>query len=128
EAERLAVRVAASSFDLARPPLLALALVRKAPDRHLLALAIHHIVSDGWSIGVLLGELTTHYRAFAAGQAPALPELPIQYADYAVWQRRRLAGPAAADPMAAWRARLAAPLPVLDLPTDLPRPAARTFR
>ena len=128
EAERLAVRVAATCFDLARPPLLAVALVRLGPDRHLLALAMHHIVSDGWSISVLLGELAALYRALAAGQPPALPELPVQYADYASWQRRRLAGPELAAQVAVWRERLAPPLPVLDLPTDWPRPPLRSYR
>jgi phthiocerol/phenolphthiocerol synthesis type-I polyketide synthase E len=152
EAERLAVRVAATAFDLARPPLLALALLRLEPDRHVLALAMHHIVSDGWSISVFLGELAALYGALARANpgtpgspaggdggggaigggsalpAPFLPELPVQYADYALWQRRRLAGPQLAAQVAAWRQRLAPPLPVLELPADWPRPAVRGFR
>ncbi len=128
EAERLATRIAATGFDLARPPLLAVALLRLAPERHLLALAMHHIVSDGWSIGVLLGELAAGYRALAAGERPVLPDLPVQYADYAAWQRRRLGGPELAAQIAAWRERLAPPPPALDLPTDRPRPAVRGFR
>ncbi len=130
EAERLAARAAATRFDLARPPLLACELYRLAADRHLLALAMHHAVSDGWSIGVFLAELAACYRAALAGEGPegaALPPLPVQYADYAVWQRERLRGPELAAQLAAWRERLAGPPPALDLPTDRPRPPERSF-
>jgi amino acid adenylation domain-containing protein len=122
EAERLAVRSGEHRFDLSRPPLLDAELYRLAADRHAVVLVYHHIVGDGWSSNVLLGDLTAIY------QGASLPELPIQYADFASWQRRRLSERDLAAQLAAWRERLAPPLPVLDLPTDRPRPAVQTFR
>jgi amino acid adenylation domain-containing protein len=121
EAERLAVRSGERRFDLSRPPLLAAELYRLAADRHAVVLVYHHIVGDGWSSNVLLGDLTAIY------QGASLPELPIQYADFASWQRRRLSEQDLAAQLATWRERLAPPLPVLDLPTDRPRPAVQTF-
>jgi amino acid adenylation domain-containing protein len=88
----------------------------------------HHIVSDGWSLGVLVEELTARYRALAAGERPALPDLPVQYADYAVWQRRWLAGEVLAARLRWWGERLAGAPHVLDLPTDRPRPIAQSLR
>ncbi len=120
-AERLATDEAGELFDLARGPLLRARLVQVADDEHLLLLTIHHIASDGWSLGVLVGELGTLY----AGGAP--PALPIQYADYAVWQRRWLAGEVLARQLDYWRRQLAG-LPVLELPTDRPRPAVSRHR
>ncbi|MES1244612.1 MAG: SDR family NAD(P)-dependent oxidoreductase, partial [Acidobacteriota bacterium] len=128
EAERLAVLTSRRSFDLARPPLLAVQLVRLAPERHVLALALHHIVSDGWSIGVLLSELAALYGARAAGAASPLVPLPVQYADFAAWQRESLERGGIGDQLAYWRRQLGGPLPVLELPTDRPRPAFQTFR
>ncbi|HEX7186035.1 MAG TPA: amino acid adenylation domain-containing protein [Thermoanaerobaculia bacterium] len=128
EAGRLATRAGDVRFGLSRPPLLAAELYRLSADRHVVALVLHHIVGDGWSIGVLLTELAEVYRAFAAGEPSPLPELPVQYADFAVWQRSRLGEEEIARQLADWRERLAAPLPVLDLPTDRPRPAVQTFR
>ncbi|MCX4863850.1 non-ribosomal peptide synthase/polyketide synthase [Streptomyces sp. NBC_00825] len=106
-------------FDLSTGPLLRPLLLRTAEDEHLLVLSMHHIVTDGWSMGVLLRELGELY----AGRIPA--ELPVQYADYAVWQRRTLTGPVLDEGLAYWREQLAG-APVLDLPTDRPRPAVRT--
>ncbi|WP_426020228.1 non-ribosomal peptide synthetase, partial [Streptomyces sp. DT20] len=106
-------------FDLSTGPLLRPLLLRTAEDEHLLVLSMHHIVTDGWSMGVLLRELGELY----AGRIPAEP--PIQYADYAVWQRRTLTGPVLDEGLAYWREQLAG-APVLDLPTDRPRPAVRT--
>ncbi|HEX9941015.1 MAG TPA: condensation domain-containing protein, partial [Thermoanaerobaculia bacterium] len=128
EAERIATWASDHRFDLTRPPLLIAALVRVAADRHALALVYHHIVGDGWSSVVLLSELAQIYRAFATGEPSPLLELPIQYPDFAVWQRSRLREEEMARQLAAWRERLAAPLPVLELPTDRPRPAVQTFR
>ncbi len=128
EAERIVLAVNDHRFDLSRPPLLAATLLRLAADRHALALVYHHIVGDGWSSGVLLSELARLYGAFAAGEPSPLPELPIQYPDFAVWQRSRAREEETARQLAQWRERLAPPLPVLDLPTDRPRPASQTFR
>ncbi|SDO60984.1 non-ribosomal peptide synthetase [Lentzea jiangxiensis] len=108
-------------FDLARGPLLRPLLVRVAEDDHVLLLLAHHIITDGWSNGVLTAELNALYRG------EALPDLPIQYADYAAWQRERLTGPLADEQLSFWRDRLAGVTP-LELPTDRPRPAVRTNR
>src|SRR4026209_1040120 len=89
-------------FDLERGPLLRAQLVRLAPEEHVLILVVHHIVFDGWSAGVLSRELSECYRAFTNGAAPQLPELSIQYADFAVWQREWLTGPAFERPRAHW--------------------------
>jgi len=125
EALRLRDADAARPFDLAAGPLLRSALLRLGPGRHLLLLNLHHIISDGWSNGVLVRELTALYDLGA--DAP-LPELPIQYADFAVWQRRWLAGEVLERQAALWRRRLAGMPPVLDLPSDRPRPPVRSSR
>ena len=88
---------------------------------------MHHIVSDGWSMGVLFRELSALYAAFREGGASPLPELPVQYADYAVWQRERLAGEVLERQLAYWRERLAGAPALLELPTDRPRPAVQTL-
>ena len=90
-AERIAAE-ARRPFDLARGPLLRAGLWRLGETEHVLLLALHHIVSDGWSLGVLVREVTALYPAFAAGLPSPLPELPVQYADFAAWQRSWLAG------------------------------------
>jgi amino acid adenylation domain-containing protein len=113
-------------FDLERGPLLRVSLVRLGPREHLLGVDQHHIVSDGWSVGVLAGELATAYGAYLDGREPELPELPIQYADFAVWGRRRLAGEVLERRLSFWRERLAG-VPALELPTDRPRPRLQTF-
>ncbi len=128
EAERLLAAEGRRPFDLAAGPLLRLTLLRLAADEHLALVTLHHIVADGWSLGVLTAELTALYAAFARGEASPLPELPIQYGDFAVWQRRQLSGPALAGLLAWWRERLAGAPAVLELPTDRPRPLAQSFR
>jgi len=128
ETERLATRATDHSFTLSRPPLLVAMLLRQAAERHALTLVFHHIVGDGWSTIVLLTELVRIYRAFAAGEPSPLPEPVLQYADFASWQRSLSREEEMARQLAAWRERLAPPLPVLDLPTDRPRPAVQTFR
>ncbi|MGW5053661.1 non-ribosomal peptide synthase/polyketide synthase [Actinokineospora sp. NPDC004072] len=110
---------AATPFDLADGPLIRARLLRLGAQEHVLAVTLHHVVTDGWSMGVLLEDL----RALYAGED--LPPLPVQYADYAAWQRDSLTGDALADGLVYWRGQLA-DLPVLDLPTDRPRPAVRT--
>ncbi len=113
-------------FDLARGPLLRATLLRLAARDHILLLTMHHIIADGWSLGVLIRELTTVYAAFCHGRPSPLPELPVQYADYALWQRERLQEAVVEEQLAYWRAQLA-DLPVLELPTDRPRPPAPTY-
>ncbi len=128
EAERLATAELRRPFDLTTGPLIRGALLRLDAGEHLLLLTIHHIVSDGWSMGVLVREIAALYEAGVGGGAAVLPELPIQYADYALWQRQWLAGPALEDLLAYWRARLAGAPAQLDLPLDRPRPSVRTPR
>jgi hypothetical protein len=118
--------VATAPFDLAAGPLLRTRLLRLGEDDHLLLACLHHIVADGWSIVVLARELAALYPVVAGGPCP-LPELPVQYADFAAWQRDRLASPAAAAALDAWRRRLDG-VPPLRLPTDRPRPAAPSGR
>ncbi|HEX7180736.1 MAG TPA: amino acid adenylation domain-containing protein [Thermoanaerobaculia bacterium] len=128
EASRLVSRVVQVPFDLSRGPLLRAVLLRLGEGDHVLVLAMHHIVSDGWSMGVLVRELTALYEAFARGAASPLPELPLQYADFAAWQRKRLQGEALESQLRAWRERLAGAPTTLELPTDRPRPATASSR
>ncbi|WP_254597648.1 condensation domain-containing protein, partial [Burkholderia ubonensis] len=128
-AQRLAIDEAARPFDLGAAPLLRLRVIRLAPDEHLLVLTIHHIISDGWSMRVLHREFSTLYAAYAAGlQAPLAP-LPIQYADFVIWQRDWLAGDVLDRQLAFWRTQLdGAPSAPLDLPCARPRPAVPSYR
>ena len=117
-------------FDLERGPLLRATLLRLGPEEHVLLLVMHHIASDGWSSGVLLRELGALYQSLRSGRSsalPPLPPLPLQYADYAVWQRAWLQGDVLEQQLDYWRRHLGGPLPVLDLPTDRPRPPVQTF-
>ncbi|MBV8517210.1 MAG: amino acid adenylation domain-containing protein [Acidobacteria bacterium] len=115
-------------FDLARGPLVRALRVRVAEDRHLLLLVMHHIVVDGWSLGVLLRELIEIYNAFAAQQPSPLVTTPLQYADFALWQREWLDGHRLDAQLAYWTEHLAGCPTVIDLPSDRPRPAVQTFR
>ncbi|HTQ80792.1 MAG TPA: amino acid adenylation domain-containing protein, partial [Thermoanaerobaculia bacterium] len=126
EAERLAVAEARRPFLLAEGPLWRVTLVRLTPARHRLLLTLHHSISDGWSMGILVHELGSLYAALSAGRPSPLPALALQYADFALWQRRWLAGELLEAELAHWRERLAG-VPTLELPTDLPRPAVQTF-
>ncbi|SDH96036.1 Acyl-CoA synthetase (AMP-forming)/AMP-acid ligase II [Sinosporangium album] len=108
-------------FDLSRGPLLRARLFRTRGEAALLVLTMHHIVVDGWSMGPLTAELSALYRARVTGAEAVLPDLPIQYGDYAEWQRDTLRGPRLDQAVERWRDRLTPPPPVLDLPTDLPR-------
>ena len=128
EAERITAQEAHRAFDLARGPLLRTVLLRLGAAEHRLLALMHHIVSDDWSISVLVRELSALYTAFAQGRPSPLPPLPVQYGDFAAWQRRWLAGPVLARQLAWWKEALAPPLPVLDLPADRPRPALLSFR
>ncbi|HSF40240.1 MAG TPA: amino acid adenylation domain-containing protein, partial [Thermoanaerobaculia bacterium] len=128
EAGLLVREEALRPFDLSRGPLVRWALVRLDAEEHRLLLSLHHVVADGWSIGVLLKEIEALYGAFAAGRPSPLPELPLQIPDFALWQREWLAGGVLDAQLAWWRERLGGDLPALELPTDRPRPAAPSFR
>jgi amino acid adenylation domain-containing protein len=114
-------------FDLARAPLLRVTLLRLAPDNHNLLLVVHHIVADGWSVGVFIHELGARYRAGVHAQPPDLPALPIQYADFAIWQRQWLQGALLDAQIAYWQRQLAG-VPALALPSDRPRPLIQSLR
>jgi amino acid adenylation domain-containing protein len=126
--DRLAFDNAMSPFDLARDPLLRAALLRLADEEHVLLLTQHHIVSDGWSIGVLVREFCALYAAFATRRPDPLPPLAIQYADYAAWQRAWLADGRAASQRDFWVAHLQGAPALLELPTDHPRPPRQSYR
>lgn len=126
EARRLAGEEASLPFDLARGPLLRARLLRLGEEEYLLLATLHHIVSDGWSMNVLVREVTALYRSLIDGEQPRLPELPIQYADYAQWQRDWLQGEALARQTQYWTNQLSAHPTVLELPTDYPRPALQS--
>ena len=115
-------------FDLKKGPLLRITLVRMAAEEHALLLAMHHIVTDGWSMNVLVREAVALYAMYSAGGARDLPPLPIQYADFAVWQRSWLQGEVLEQQLAYWKQHLGAKPAVLELPTDFPRPAVQTYR
>ncbi|WP_420869797.1 amino acid adenylation domain-containing protein [Bradyrhizobium septentrionale] len=124
---QLCQQEARTPFDLARGPLIRGRLIRLSDEAHVLLLTQHHIVSDGWSLGVLVGELTQLYRAFAAGQDDPLPPLAIQYPDYAAWQRQWLSGERLQRQAQYWRSNLSGAPARLALPTDRPRPAQQSF-
>ncbi|HSG38632.1 MAG TPA: amino acid adenylation domain-containing protein, partial [Thermoanaerobaculia bacterium] len=128
EVSRLAAGEARRPFDLGRGPLLRATLLRISAEEHVALLTMHHIVSDGWSMGVMVRELGALYAAFAEGRPSPLPELAVQYADFAAWQRRRLSGDFLESELAWWRGQLAGMPPALDLPVDHQRPAARSLR
>ncbi|MEV6824081.1 amino acid adenylation domain-containing protein [Amycolatopsis sp. NPDC051102] len=111
-------------FDLARGPVFRATVFELGADHHLLVLVLHHIVTDGWSMGVLADELGRLYSAAVGGAVAELPPLPLRYADFAAWQRDRLAGPELDDRIAYWERQLAG-VPALELPTDRPRPPVR---
>jgi len=128
EARRRVAREAARPFDLAAGPLFRPGLLRLGREEHVLLLSMHHAVSDGWSMGVLFRELSALYAAFRDGGDAPLPALPVQYADYAVWQREQLRGEAPERQLAYWRERLAGAPALLELPTDHPRPPVQSLR
>ncbi|HEV7514955.1 MAG TPA: amino acid adenylation domain-containing protein, partial [Thermoanaerobaculia bacterium] len=127
-ARRLAAEDAARPFDLSRWPLLRAGLLRLAAEEHLLLVTLHHIVSDGWSQGIFVREISAGYFGLARGAAPALPALPLQYADFARWQVTTLAGDLLAAELGYWRERLAGSPPPLALPLDRPRPPRQSYR
>src|SRR5205807_5062639 len=120
--QRLMVEEVNAGFDLAQGPLIRAHLVRMQEQEHVLLLTQHHIVSDGWSMGILARELGTLYGAFSRGEESPLEPLGIQYPDYAAWQREWLSGERLQKQGAYWRAALADAPMLLELPTDRPRP------
>ena len=127
EIQRILDAEANKAFDLRQAPLLRALLLKLSEQEHILLVTIHHIVSDGWSRGVFREELANFYGAFSQGQTANLPELPIQYADYAVWQREWLQGEVLERQLSYWKTQLA-DLTVLELPTDKPRPKQQSYR
>jgi amino acid adenylation domain-containing protein len=127
ELQRLAGEEASQSFDLARGPLLRATLVKMESQKHAVLITMHHIASDGWSLSVLHRELSVLYEAFSRGGTSPLPDLPIQYADYAAWQHRLLKGERLGSQLKYWREQLLE-LPTLEIPTDHPRPPTQRFR
>ena len=128
EAAALLAQDSVRPFDLAAGPLFRAALLRVDPERHVLLLAMHHIVADGWSMEVLQKELSALYDAGVEGRPSPLPELPVQYADFAAWQRQWLSGQALARQLEYWRRQLAGAPSALELPADRPRPAEQSLR
>ncbi|RKT12301.1 amino acid adenylation domain-containing protein [Streptomyces sp. 1114.5] len=122
-----AAATATAPMDLQRGPLFRAVLYPQGPAEHLLALTFHHIVADGWSIGIVVDELSALYAAHLEGRKPELPEPPIQYPDFAIWQQETLDGPVLAEQLAYWTGKLADPTP-LELPVDRPRPAVWSAR
>jgi amino acid adenylation domain-containing protein len=128
EVQRLVIEEARRSFDLAQGPLLRASILELSEDEQVGLLTMHHIVSDGWSTGILIREMAILYEAFCSGNSSPLPELPIQYADFAYWQREWLQGTVLQTQIDYWKQRLSGSPPLLELPTDHPRPAVQTFR
>jgi amino acid adenylation domain-containing protein len=128
EVMRLAAAGAQRPFDLTQGPLLRACVLRLGETEHVVLLTMHHIICDGWSMGVFIRELAAIYEAFVAGKPSPLPNLPIQYADYAEWQREHLQGGLAERQLSYWKQQLGGELPILQLQTDRPRPSVQTSR
>jgi len=128
EVQRLSASSAREPFDLGQSSLLRAKLLRLDETEHVLLLTVHHIVFDGWSLGVFLRELAEFYQAFSSNHLPLLSPLPIQYADFAAWQRQQLQGEILETQLGYWKQQLSGSLPILNLPTDFPRPAVQTFQ
>jgi non-ribosomal peptide synthetase component F/acyl carrier protein len=128
ETARLAREQAERPFDIARGPVLRTGLLRLADSDHLLFFTMHHIASDGWSIGIFMKEMSAIYRSFLGALGVELDILPIQYVDFSVWQRERLAGDLMESELGYWKQKLSGAPSILALPTDRPRPAVQTYR
>ena len=128
EVQRRLKEEARCPFDLSSDTMLRATLLRLDAEEHVLLLVMHHIASDGWSMGILSREFSDLYRAYSTGEPSPLPEMPVQYADFAVWQRQWLQGKVLEAQLAYWEEQLAGFPPSLDLPADHPRPAIRTYR
>ena len=125
---QLAKDEAHRAFDLSHELLLRMKLLKLGTDEHVVLFTMHHIISDGWSLGVLVKEVATLYEAYIKGEQSPLPELEIQYADYAAWQRESLQGEVLEEQLGYWQRQLGGELPVLELPTDRARPAVQSYR
>jgi amino acid adenylation domain-containing protein len=120
-------REALKSFDISQLPLIRVGLYRLGEEDHVLALTLHHIVADGWSLGLIWNELNALYLGYVNGTAPHLETLPIQYADYAVWERKEALNGSYPEQLAYWQNQLKGPLPILELPLDKSRPAVQSL-
>lgn len=114
-------------FDLSQGPLMRVTLLQLDEEEHIVVFTTHHIISDGWSIGVLIKAVADLYSAYSTGKDERLPDLPIQYADYAYWQRQWLQGEVLEKQLSFWKDQLRGCAPILELPTDHPRPAVQSF-
>jgi len=128
EVRRLALEDAQQLFDLSRCPLFRITLLRLDEEEHIMLMTTHHIIYDGWSLELFMEELTKLYEAFSTGKPSPLPDLPIQYGDFAQWQREWLQGDVLEQQLSYWKQQLSSSLPVLELPADRPRSVKRTFR
>ena len=128
EVERILKQEAQYSFNLSSDLMLRPTLVRLSEEEHVLLLVMHHVASDGWSVGILFRELAGFYKAFSTGKPLPFPELPIQYADFAYWQRHWLSGEVLQKQLNYWKQQLAESPSLLSLPTDRPRPPIQTFQ
>jgi len=128
QVEQLIREEAGQAFDLARGPLFRVRLLRLHDSEHVFLLTMHHLISDGWSIGILIHELTELYKTFTSGGTSSLPELPVQYVDFAHWQREWLHGEVLDRQLSYWTQQLGGATAVLELPTDYPRPAVQSLR
>ncbi len=127
EVKQIAADEAKKPFNLAKGLLVRATLLRLSEEEHVLLVTMHHIITDGWSCNVFLHELSSLYAAFSKNIPSPLPELPIQYADFAIWQRDRIQGEFLATQLNYWKQQLQGELPILQLPTDRPRPYLATF-
>jgi amino acid adenylation domain-containing protein len=128
EAARMAAMEALVPFDLQSDAMLRAKLLKISETHHVMLITMHHIASDGWSMGVLFRELAALYEAYSMSKHSPLPPLPIQYADFAVWQKNHLQGPRLEKLLQYWRSQLAGAPPILELPTDRPRPIVQVFQ
>lgn len=128
EVLRLAKEEAEEPFNLSDGPVLRVGLLRLASDEHIVLFTMHHIISDGWSAGIFINEVAANYAAFLQGNPSPMPELEIQYADFAAWQREWLKGDVLEGQLSYWEKQLNGAPPVLELPADWPRPAVQTFK
>ncbi len=128
EIQRLADEESRTPFDLEKGPLIRASLLRISDQEHIFLLSMHHIISDGWSVGIIIKEVAALYESYLSGKLPQLAELPVQYADYAQWQHEQLKAKSLQTQLAYWKKQLEGIPPIINLPTDFPRPAAQTFR
>ncbi|EDX71145.1 amino acid adenylation domain protein [Coleofasciculus chthonoplastes PCC 7420] len=128
QVQQLIQQEAQTPFDLIKAPLFRVKLLCLNPQSHILILTLHHIISDGWSMGILIRELSSLYQAFCTGKSNPLTPLPIQYADFAIWQRQWLSGEVLDNQLSYWQKQLQGSPALLELPTNYPRPSQQTFR